>query len=128
MSLKLFLRSLAPLGRWVVGIGAALFLLAVIGGVHSCRLARTAKTEAKLSTNQTAAAIASGADAVDTIGKSAARDAAADTITRENDRAIREAPGAGAPVDPAVDASGRRSVCRRAAYRGHPDCLQQPAP
>lgn len=123
-----FFASLAPLGRWVLGIGAALFLLAVIGGVHSCRLARTAKTEAKLSTNQTGAAIASGADAIDTIGKSAAAEAAGDTITRENDRAIREAPGAGASVDPAVDAAGRSSLCRRAAYRGHPECLQQPAP
>lgn len=123
-----FFASLAPLGRWVVGIGAALFLLALIGGVHSCRLARTAKTEVRLSNNQTGAAIASGADAVDTIGKSAAAEAAADTITRENDRAIREAPGAGAPVDPAVDAAGRASLCRRAAYRGRPECLQQPAP
>lgn len=121
-----FWRSLAPFGRRVVLIGLAAFLIAVIGGVHSCRLAQTAKTEAKLSANQTGAALASGKDAVDTVGQTAARDAATDTITRENDRAIRNAPGAAAPVDPAAHAAGLASLCRRAAYRGKPECLQQP--
>jgi hypothetical protein len=89
-------------------------------------MAATARTEARLQTNQTGAAMASGADAVETLGQTAAAEAAADTITRENDRAIRNAPGAGAPVDPAADAAGRASLCRRAAYRGRPECLQQP--
>lgn len=124
MSLIMFWRSLAPLGRWVVGIGGALFLLAVLGGVHSCRLAQTAKTEAKLATGQTGAAIANGKDAVATVGQTQAGEAATDSITRENESAIRQAPGADAPVDPGVDAAGRRSLCRRAANRGKPECLQ----
>jgi type II secretory pathway component PulM len=124
----LFWKSLAPLGRWVIGIGAALFLLAVLGGVTSCQMARTAKTEARLSKGQTGAALASGADAVEALGKSAAAEARIDTITEENERAIRQAPGAAVPVDPALHGAGLAGLCRRAAYRGRPECLQQPAP
>lgn len=123
-----FWESLTTLGRRVL-IGLALGLLAAgFLWLEACQTARTAKTEVKLSTNQTGAAIASGKDAAATVGESAARDAATDSITRENDRAIRNAPGAAAPVDPAADAAGRASLCRRAAYRGKPECLQQPAP
>lgn len=122
-----YLRSLAPMGRWVLGIGAALFLLAVIGGVRSCQQAQTAKTETKLATGQTGAAIASGADAAQTVGAVGAGEAATDTITRENDRAIRNAPGADAPVSDGVHDAGLRALCKRAAYRGRPECLQQPA-
>lgn len=122
-----YLRSLAPLGRWVLGIGLALFLVAVIGGVRSCQSAQTAKVEARLGKNQTGAALASGADAVETIGDQQGREAAADQLTRENADAIRNAPGADAPVDPALDAVARERLCRRAAYRVRPECLQQPA-
>lgn len=119
-------RALEPLARRVVLIGLAVFIVAVIGGVQSCRMASTAKTEAKLATGQTGAALASGADAVATVGQTQANDAATDTITRENDRAIRQAPGAAAPVDHSVHDVGLRSLCKRAAYRGRPECLQQP--
>lgn len=122
-----YLRSLAPLGRWVIGIGAALFVLAVIGGVRSCQSAQTAKTEARLGKNQTGAALASGADAVAAVGKVGAAEDAIDTITRENDRAIRNAPGADAPVHPGIDAVARERLCRRAVYRQRPECLQHPA-
>lgn len=122
-----FWRSLAPFGRWVVGIGLALLLVTVIGGVRSCQMAQTAKTEARLSKGQTGAALASGADAVETLGQTAAGEAATDSITEENQRAIRQAPGADAPVDPAVHDAGLRGLCRRAAYRGRPECLQFPA-
>lgn len=121
-----FWRSLAPLGRWVFGLGAALFVLSVIGGVRSCQMAQTARTEARLSKGQTGAAIASGTDAVETVNRVHGAEVTIDVITRENDRAIRQAEGADAPVDPAADAAGRASLCRRAAYRGRPECVQQP--
>lgn len=121
-----FFRSLAPGGIAVVaGLALALILGAVLLW-NAWGAASTAKTEARLGANQTDAALASGADAVETLGKSAAAEAAVDTITRENERAIREAPGADAPVDPAVHGAGLRSLCRRAANRGKPECLQQP--
>lgn len=121
-----FWESLTTLGRRVL-IGLALAaLLAGFLWLQSCQTARTAKTEAKLSQNQTEAALASGKDAVETVGETAAGASATDAITRENDRAIRNAPGAAAPVDPAAHAAGIASLCRRAANRGKPECLQQP--
>lgn len=120
-------RSITPTGIKVL---AGLVLALIIAGVllwNAWQSGATAKTETKLATGQTGAAIASGADAAQTVGTVGAGEAATDTITRENDRAIRNAPGADAPVDPAADAAGRASLCRRAAYRGRPECLQQPA-
>ncbi len=123
-----FWKTLAPFGRRVVMIGLALFCLAVIGGVQSCRMAQTAKTETRLSKGQTGAALESGADAVGTVGDVGARAAETDRLTQENADAIRSAPGADAPVDPALDRVARERLCRRAAYRGRPECVQQPAP
>lgn len=121
-----FIRALTPLGRWVlIGLLAAL----LIGGfllVQSWRAGSTAKTEARLSRNQTTAALESGADAVGTIGAQSAREAAIDAITKENEDAIRSAPGADAPVPAAVDAVARERLCRRAVYRQRPECLQYP--
>jgi hypothetical protein len=114
-----------PPRRVLIGIALAVLLCGILW-LNSCQMASTAKTEAKLSQNQTGAALASGKDAVETIGETAAGASATDTITRENDRAIRNAPGAAAPVDPAAHAAGIASLCRRAANRGKPECLQQP--
>lgn len=124
MALIKFLRDLAPLGRWVAGIGTALFLLAVIGGVRSCQSAQNAKTETKLVTGQADAALKSGADAANTVGNVGARAAGTDRLTQENDNAIRQAEGAHAPVArPARDAV-LLAVCKRAAYRREPKCMQ----
>ena len=64
-----WIRRLEPLARRVLIIGLVLLALAIFGGVRSCQTAQTAKTEAKLSTNQADAAIASGVDAVETVGE-----------------------------------------------------------
>lgn len=105
-----------------------LALLAAIVAQRSCSAARSARAAAKLATSQAAAAIASGQDAANTIGNRMGDDAAGDAITRENDDAIRNAPGALAPVDPAVAAAGLRGLCRRAAYRRDPQCVQHADP
>ncbi len=122
-----FLRTLTPLGRWVLG---GLLAAVLIGGfllVQSWRSGAAAKAKARLSRNQTSAALASGADAVGAVGAVGASEVQIDVITRENERAIRTAPGADAPVDPALDAAARRGLCRRAAYRERSECVQQPA-
>jgi len=122
-----FLRSLTPIGIWVL---TGLVVALVVAGVllwNAWGAALTAKTEAKLSGNQTAAALESGTDAVATVGQTHATEVTIDVITRENERAIREASGADAPVDPAVHGAGLAGLCRRAAYRGRPECVQQPA-
>ncbi len=123
-----FLRSLTPLAiRVIIGLVLAL-LLAGFLILQSCQTATTAKTEAKLATGQTGAAIASGADAANTVGAASARAAATDRTTMENADEIRSAPGADAAVSDGVHAAGMRALCKRASYRGRPECLQQPSP
>ena len=106
---------------------AALILLALFGW-HEWRATRTARTEARLAAGQAGAALASGQDAANTIGNRMEADAATDTVTRENDHAIRTAPGAGAPVDPALRDAALRGLCRRAAYRRDAKCVQHADP
>ena len=104
-------------------------VILIVGGVlflRSCETARTAKAQAKVSTGQAGASLISGADAVDTAGNVQGNEIAADAITRENDHAIQTAAGAGVPVATAVRNAGLASLCRRAAYRGDPKCVQQP--
>lgn len=114
--------------RWAINLA----LIGAIGAASvsvwsAWRSVSVAKTEAKLSTNQTEAVLESGQDAVATLGETHAAEVRIDVVTRENERAIREAPGADAPVDPALDAAARRGLCRYTAYRRQPECLQQPA-
>lgn len=108
----------------VVLIAAAVLLIFGSLVLRSCQTAGTARTKAKLATGQAGAAIESGGDAAQTIGNQAAAEAATDALTRENEHAIRTAPGANAPVDPAARDAGLRALCRRAAYRGDPKCMR----
>jgi len=116
---RLFVAGLATL---------ALLLLLVLFGWHEWRISRTAKIETRLATGQAAAALASGQDAANTIGNRMDADASTDTVTRENDHAIRTARGADAPVDPALRDIALRGLCRRAAYRHDAKCLQHADP
>lgn len=112
----------------IIAAALVITLIAGIFAVRSCQSARTAQTREKLATGQAGAAIESGADSVNTIGNRMDADAATDTLTRTNDDAIRNAQGADAPVDPALRDAGLASLCRRAAYRGQPKCLQYTDP
>lgn len=85
---------------------------------------KRAQIEAQLGANRADAALATGADAVNAVARQAAAEGAADLITRENQRAINQAPGAAAPVDPAVRDAGLAGLCKRAAYRGSEQCLR----
>ena len=113
----------------ILAVAALVFALAFAGVLlwSAWQARAVAKTEAKLSANQTEAVLESGQDAVATVGQTHAAEVRIDVVTRENERAIRQAPGADAPVDPALDAAARRGLCRYAAYRRQPECLQQPA-
>ncbi|MEG3152984.1 hypothetical protein U1769_24085 [Sphingomonas sp. ZT3P38] len=114
-------------GARLLMIGAAICLVMTVVTLKSCGEARTAKTTTKLATGQAGASLASGADAVDTTGAVQGNEIAADAITQENDDAIHNAEGAGAPVAAPVRNAGLASLCRRAAYRGDPKCVQQPS-
>lgn len=119
-----FLRSLTPLGVRLLGAALLVAALAGLFALQSCQTARTAKTEARLGKGQTESALASGADAVESVGEVGARAAQTDRTTMENADDIRKAPGAAAPVAGGVHDAGLRALCKRAAYRGRPECLQ----
>lgn len=108
-------------------LGGAILILGILW-LNSCQSTRNAKTETRLNKGQAGAAVESGRDSVNTVGNRAATDAAGDTITRENDNAIRNADGASAPVADGVRDTGLASLCRRAAYRGDPRCVQHVYP
>jgi len=110
---------------------AALMACLLVAGLarHVITGGSVAKAEVRLAGSQADAASASAAEAIATIAAGAASEAAIDAITLENDRAIRNAPGASAPVDPGVAAAGLAGLCRRAAYLRDQRCLQfTPAP
>lgn len=110
-------------GIWVlVAIGA----LVAVGFLLSSALSggRSAKVKGDLAAGQADAAIASGQDAAGTVAGAGARESAIDQQTRENEHAIRNAPGADAPVDPRARDVGMQSLCKRAAYSGDPRCVQ----
>ncbi|WP_404480052.1 hypothetical protein [Novosphingobium sp. BL-52-GroH] len=104
----------------LVAIGAILF------GLHQCQTARRAGSEAALSAQMGKAASDDGKDAVGVVGAVSGRNSASDDLTRENEDAIRNAPGAATPVDPGVRDAGLAGLCRRAAYRDSEKCLQRP--
>ena len=110
-------------GWWAL-LCAILFVCLAAWAISAMTGGATARTEAKLNRNTADAAMASGKDAVATIGAQGAAEQAVDALTKENDHAIRNAEGAGAPVPPAVAAAGRFSLCKRAAYRGTAECMQ----
>jgi hypothetical protein len=85
------------------------------------------ETEARISANRADAAIESGKDASNSVGEVGARAQASDALTRSNEQEIRNAPGADEDVDPGVADAGRDSLCRRAAYRDRPECVQRAA-
>ncbi len=109
-------------------IGAIILIGLIMISFSQCSKARVAGAETRVATKQGEATSANGSDAIATVGAAQRRDETISTITEENDRAIKSAPGADAPVDPAVAAAGRRGLCRYAANRGKPECVQRAAP
>jgi len=117
-----FFASLA--GKLVL---VALLLAVLLFGITQCRSGRNAAEEARVSNGQAEAMTESAADAIGSVGALKARDTRSNDLTRENFDAIRNAPGADAPVDSGVHGAGLDSLCRRAAYRGSEQCLQHAA-
>lgn len=114
--------------RSTILLGLILALaLAIVFGLSQCQRAKTAKTTADVANGQAGAAMESGGDAAGTVGNRMSADAETDVITQENRDAIQNAAGAHAPVHPALRDTAITSLCRRAAYRSHPRCVQ-PSP
>lgn len=116
------------LGKVLI-FAAALALAALVAWLlfASWTGGKTAKTETKLGAAQVEAATGSGRDAVGTVAGHAQTSEEIDNLTRSNADDIFEADGADAPVAAGVRDAGKRSLCKRAAYRDSKQCLQQPA-
>ena len=112
----------------VIGVLALAAIIVSLLLLDQCRATKSAKVETKLATGQAEASMISGSDAVTTIGNRMEADAATDQLTRENEDAIRHADGAAAPVAAPARDAGLASLCRRAAYRGKPECVQRTRP
>jgi len=105
--------------------GVVLFAVLFIG---KCVYDRNSKTRVELGKNQTDAALASGKDAVSTIAETHSDEIATDKITSENEKAIRNAKGSNEVVSSPANDAGLASLCRRAAYRKRPECMQYADP
>lgn len=112
--------------RWIIG-GAIVFLL--FGFVlNRCASGRQEVAVARVERETGKAGIESARDAIGAVEGSAGRSAASDQLTRENERAIHNAKGAADVVAPDVAAAGLHGLCRRAAYRDSPECVQRVDP
>lgn len=107
---------------WVIGIGLIAFVVIALGS--ALLSGSRAKVESKLNANRADAAIATGQDAANSVAISDASAAAIDQITMENEREIRQAQGAAAPLDPDLHRAGLGGLCRYPTYRGAKECMQ----
>lgn len=119
-----FFRTLTLAG-WLAIAAAAIVAIGIVvyvAGSPGRRDVAAARAGAALATSRAA----SGAEATETIAQAADRDAAGDKLTQETAHAILSAPGADQRLDPSVERALRDGLCRRAVYRGRPECVQQP--
>lgn len=120
---KFLVDRLGPrLATPVLWLMLGLLVIALLA-TGKCALDRGAKTEARLSRNQTDAAVNSGRDAVETVGERAASEAAGERVVKETEDEIQRAEDAGAVTD-----AGRDGLCRLAGYSKRPECLRRPSP
>lgn len=103
-------------------IGAVLVALLAWAAFHWWQSSVNSGAEARLATSQGQAITESAKDAIGATGAVSARSEAGDSITRDNDHAIRQAEGADAPVSHAANDAGLRALCRRKAYKETERC------
>lgn len=106
-------------------IAAVLVALLAWAAFHWWQSSVNSGAEARLATSQSHAITESAKDAIGATGAVSARSEAGDSITRDNDHAIRQAEGADAPVSHAVNDAGIAGLCKRRAYRCDPKCVQR---
>lgn len=109
---------------WRTGAIALVILCLGLWFVVSQFGGASAKVEARLGEEQHEAATQSGKDAVETTAQVSKRASQTDQTTLENDRAIRNAEGANAPVTDDLRNAGLRSLCKRRSYSDDPRCVQ----
>jgi hypothetical protein len=91
---------------------------------HSARNLAVAE-QVKAGSATVAAGQAEAAQAAQTVFVAGtARDRSDNQVHLANVQAIAAAPGADAPVDPALNAAGRAGLCRHPAYSADPGCAE----
>ena len=119
-----FARRFAP---WIMI--AMIALLVALVGPSACRKLNNESARARLGEASATAASRNGEDAVATVGEAARREQQSGQLTQSNEKEIRNAQGADAPIDPAVRDAGLGGLCRRPAYRDDDRCrLRRIAP
>lgn len=109
--------------RIVAYVVGALLLIGIIGfGVTQCDKRRNEAAQSKVDDAQAGAATNSAADAINTVSAAGQRESGSEDLTRQNDRDIRAAPGAGERVNMGVHSAGLQALCRRDAYRNTERC------
>ena len=101
---------------------AMIGLLITLAGPAACRKLNHEAARARLGEASATAASRNGEDAVATVGAAARREQQSGELTQTNEREIRNAQGADAPIDPAVRDAGLGGLCRRPAYRDDERC------
>lgn len=112
-------------------IGGLVIVLLLLGylWISSCQANRTAGVQKKVDQGQMGAFTNSATDAINTQAAANQRENEARELSRQNERDIRNAQGANAPVDPALRDASLRAWCRHAAYRDSERCrVFQPRP
>lgn len=103
-------------------IGGTLIVVLLLFGVNQCQKRRSQAAQARVEQSQAEAAAESAKDAIGTVRASGEAEKASEDLTRSNEKEIRNAEGANERVGSGVDLAGRRSLCKRAAYRDDPKC------
>lgn len=108
----------------VVGliVGGLILFLLVSFGLYQCDKRRSERAQSRVDAAQAEAATNSASDAIGTVSRRGAEETAAEQLTRDNERDIRAAPGAGDQVNAGVNAAGLKALCRRDAYKNTERC------
>ena len=113
--------SLTPriIGALVL-IGLVVLMLTL--GPAACRKWQSERAQSRVGNAQAGAAQDSAKDAIGTVARAGEETAASEQMTRDNERDIRAAEGAGDRVSMDVHAAGLRALCQRKAYADAPRC------
>jgi hypothetical protein len=114
--------------RWLpVALAVLIGLGLIAAGFSWWNRAANAVTEGRVVAAQAEAGRSSAKVAIDAVAASSAAERTSETQSRESEDAIRAAPGADAPVDPALRDVGLDRLCARRTYRCSPACVQRAA-
>lgn len=105
---------------FLAGVGIALAALAILAAsfLHGQHKAAQAKVDAEMGRARSQ----STSEAMATVERANAFQDQSEALSRENENAIRQAPGADQPLPYDLNRAARERLCHREAYRRLPEC------